>query len=156
MAALPTFIPIKDAAEYLDLPLAELREMVDSGKIDAVALPDGEIAVSEKSMTKPQRKEDLPEYKLYAHLKGVGVGINEGAKQYKISYTTLYRWYRKGLVKRLGTEGQKVLLDSADIAYCVEIYRKYGEQRGRRLFNDDGTPYKPKTGPLAEKPQKPA
>jgi predicted site-specific integrase-resolvase len=148
MAALPTYIPIKDAAEYLELPLAVLHDMVDSGKIDAIALPDGEIAVSEKSMEKPQRKEDLPEYKKHAHLKGVGVGINEGAKLYKISYTTLRRWYKKGIVKQLGTEGQKVLLDSADIAYCVEIYKKRGEQQGRRLFNDDGTPYKPKTGPL--------
>ena len=123
--------------------------MVDSGKIDAVALPDGEIAVSEKSMNKPLRKEDLPEYKKHAHLVGVEVGIAEAAREFGMATSTVHGWVKSNYVARLGQNGQKILIDKADVAYCVEIYKKHGQQRGRRLFNDDGTPYKPKTGPLA-------
>ena len=88
-------------------------------------------------------KEDLPEYKMYAHLKGIGIGINEAAKEYRIPYVTIYQWMSSGIIKKLGREGQKVLLDKADVAYCAEIYRRRGI-KGRKLFNSDGTPYQSK------------
>jgi hypothetical protein len=54
---------------------------------------------------------------------------------------------KAGYIKQLGSNGNKVLVDEADVAYCSEIYKKRGRQ-GRVLFNEDGTPYKPKTGSL--------
>ncbi|MGB9899147.1 MAG: hypothetical protein ACPLTO_14655, partial [Thermanaerothrix sp.] len=63
-------------------------------------------------------------------------------------HQTIIRWVKCGYIKQLGVDRNKVLIDEADIAYCSEIYKKRGRQ-GRVLFNPDGTPYKPKTGPLA-------
>jgi predicted site-specific integrase-resolvase len=145
MAALPRFVPLPKAAEQLSMSEDELRRLVDSGKIDAIALPDGDVAVSEKDMAEPLRKEDLPEYKKHSKWIGIGIGINEGAKKYNIPYTTLYRWYKRGLIKKIGSEGQKILLDRADVAYCAEIYSDQGAQ-GKRIFNADGTPYITKSG----------
>jgi predicted site-specific integrase-resolvase len=151
VSSLPRFVPLPQAAKQLAMSEDELRRVIESGKIDAITLPNGNLAINEKDMDKPiRRKEDLPEYKKHAHLKGVGSGINEAARNFNIPTTTLYQWVQKGYISKLGRDGQKVLIDSADVAYCSEIYKKRGTQ-GRRLFNPDGTPYKPKTGPLSQK-----
>ena len=148
VATFPRYIPLSEAATQLNIGLAKLHDMATLGKIEAIQLPDGGLAVNEQVIKKTLRKEDLPEYKKHEHLDGKEVGINEGAINYEVPYTTLYRWYKKGLIERLGKKGQKVLLDEADVAYCAEIYHDRGTQ-GRKIFNADGTPYQPKTGPLS-------
>jgi hypothetical protein len=57
---------------------------------------------------------------------------------------------KAGVIQQLGTAGNKVLLNEADVAYCAEIYHRFDAQ-GRKLFDNNGMPYKAKTGPLAEK-----
>ena len=51
---------------------------------------------------------------------------------------------QKGFVAILGEDGNKYLLDEADVAYCKTIYEKKGGGKGTRIFNSDGTPWKPK------------
>jgi predicted site-specific integrase-resolvase len=140
MAALPQFIPLPKAAEQLEMREDELRRLVDSGKIDAIALPDGDVAISEKDMTEPLSKEDLPEYKKYKELSGVGIGINEAANKYNIPFSTLRGWVLKGYIEKVGRQGQKILINEQDAAYCADIYERRGGQ-GKWLFNPDGTPY---------------
>ena len=143
---LPTYIPLKDAVKKYGVSIRELRRLAESGKIAAATLPDGDVIVSEAEVRQPLKKEDLPEYKKHAHLKGQGIGIAEAARKYSISFSTLQGWVSSGYIHRLGQTGQKVLIDEADIAYCVEIYRLKKGSRGKRLFNPDGTPYYPKAG----------
>ena len=143
MAPLPRFVPLPKAAQQLAMTEDELRKLIDSGKIDAIALPDGDVAVSEEDMTEPLRKEDLPEYKKHKKLSGLGMGINEAANKYNIPFSTLRGWINKGYIDKVGRDGQKVLVDEQDVAYCAEIYEQRGGP-GKWLFNPDGTPYKPK------------
>ena len=148
MFTLPTFLPLSEAARKYGLDEAHLRQLVEKGKIRAGVVA-GEMVVSEEEVRgeaiqeKGLRKEDLPEYQKNAHLRGIGIGINEAAKEFQIPYVTIYQWMSSGVIKKLGRQGQKVLLDKADVAYCAEIYRKKGV-KGRKLFNPDGTPYKSK------------
>jgi hypothetical protein len=113
----------------------------------------GEVVVSEEEVrseaieTNGLRKEDLPEYKKHAHLQGNPIWISEAGRKYGILQPTLSKWVRVGIIKIIGREANRILLDEADVAYCAEIYRKHGKP-GRILFNPDGTPYKPKTGML--------
>jgi len=138
MAALARFIPLSEAAHRLHVSVKETRAMIASGKIQAGVLPDGAMVVSEDTL--PKRKEDLPEYKQHVHLRGVGIGINEAAKKYSLNFSTLRRWSQSGYIARLGSEKNKILINEQDVAYCTEIYRRFGGQ-GKRLFNPDGTPY---------------
>jgi len=146
MVALPTFLPVSEAARKYGLEEARLRQLVETGKIRA-GFAMGEMVVNEDEVRgeaveqKGLRKEDLPEYQMHAHWMGIGIGINEAAKEYRIPYVTIYQWMNSGIIRKLGREGQKVLLDRADVAYCSEIYHKKGV-KGRKLFNSDGTPYK--------------
>jgi len=149
MASLPVFIPLSEAARKYGMEEAHLRQLIEKGKIRAGVVA-GEMVVSEEEVRgeaiqeKGLRKEDLPEYQMYAHLKGTPIWISEAARRYQVPHQTVVRWIKAGYIKQLGMRGNKVLIDQADIAYCSEIYRKRGKQ-GRVLFNRDGTPYKPKT-----------
>ena len=140
---LPRFISLSEAAERLRTTERDVRTLIQSGKLDGGILPDGEtMVVNEDNL--PQRKEDLPEYRKHTHLKGIGIWASEAERKYNIPNQTFVRWANNGIISTLGWDGNKRLLDEADVAYCAEIYRRQGGQ-GKRLFNSDGTPYTPKS-----------
>ena len=154
MVTLPTLIPLSEAARKYGLEEAHLRRLVEKGKIKAGVVA-GEMVVSEEEVRgeaieqKGLRKEDLPEYKKYLHLRGTGISLPKAVDKYKLNPSTIFRWYQKGIITEVGREiglgGEKILYDEADIAYCAEIYSKLGGQ-GRRTFDKKGLPYKSKTG----------
>ncbi len=154
MLTLPTFLPLSEAARKYGLDETRLRQLIEAGKIRAGTVT-GEVVVSEEEVRseaiqeKGLRKEDLPEYQIHAHLRGHSIGFTEALGRYNINLSTLYRWYKKGFIRETkrekGLGGEKIFLDEADVAYCVEVYRRRGGQ-GKRVFNREGMPYKPKTG----------
>ena len=163
---LPQLLPLSQAAAEIGMDVATLRNLVEQGKVMAGTLPGGEIAVAvqegkvvEKVETngtqeqRPRRKEDLPEYQAVAHLKGHPIWIREAARKYGVHSGTLSNWVRRGVIRRLGKEKNRILVDEADVAYCVAIYRKRGAKRGLRLFTKDGLPYQPKWKPKPEPSQ---
>jgi excisionase family DNA binding protein len=141
MAALPTFISVPEAAHQLGVSEASLRRMIEAGSIKAANV-SGEIIVNEASIRELTPKEQLPEFKKYAHLKNSSIWISEAARKYKITFSALQRWVVKGYITRLGQDKNKTLLNEQDVAYCAEIYHQHGGQ-GKWLFNPDGTPYMP-------------
>lgn len=148
MVSLPTFLPVSEAARKYGLEEARLRELVEKGKIRAGVIA-GEMVVSEDEVRNQAvtRKEDLPEYKKHAHLKGVPIWISEAERKYRVPNPTISVWVKRGLIKVLGYEKNRKLIDEADVAYCAEIYNQRKGQ-GKWLFDENGLPYKPKTGPL--------
>ena len=150
MAALPSFISTAEAALQLGVSEARLRRMIDAGTIKAANV-GRETVVSEASIRELTPKEQLPEYMKHAHLKNTPIWISDAARKYDIPNPTIVRWVSKGIIKRLGTDKNKVLIDQADMAYCAEIYHHHRGQ-GKWLFNHDGTPYVPR----AERVQIPA
>jgi hypothetical protein len=146
---LDQLITLEKAAERLNMGVDDVQAMVESGKMRGAKLPDGCLAVSEKSVAKREPtvssipKEELPEYRKHMHLKGMVIGIAEAGRKYKVPRTTIGRWVQLGYIDRTGQQGQKILLDEAEVAYCAEIYKRRGGQ-GRWLFRPDGTPYTPK------------
>jgi len=149
MSALPTYLPLPDAARKYGLDEARIRALVESGTIKA-AMVGETVVVSEAGVQnsgKPLRKEDLPEWKRHAHLKGTPIWISEAARKYGIADRTIINWVKRGFIRTLGHEKNRKLMDEADIAYCAEVYNQRKGQ-GKWLFDDNGLPYKPKTGPL--------
>lgn len=149
MAALPHLLPLPEAARKYGVSQARLKSLIDNGKINAAMIGE-EIVVSEDEVRSQAvtRKEDLPEYKKHAHLKGTPIWISEAARRYGIPGPTITVWVQRGLIKSLGHDKNKKLIDEADMAYCAEIYNQRKGQ-GKWLFDENGLPYKPKTGPLA-------
>lgn len=144
------YISLEEAADRLNMGEDDIQGLVESGRIRGAKLPDGSVAVSEKSVVKREPtmssipKEELPEYKKHAHLQGMGLGIREAARKHYIPQSTVGRWVQLGYIDRIGTSGKKQLIDEADVAYCAEVYRRRGSQ-GKWLFRQEGTPYQPKS-----------
>ena len=154
MAALPRFISTSEAAHQLGVSVDRLRRMIEAGTIKAANI-SGETVVSEASIRKFHkqqpisqasgvRKEDLPEYQKFNGFAGLSISISDAAREYDIPNPTIVRWVAKGIIKRLGTDKNKVLIDHADMAYCAEVYHSH-RGRGKWLFNADGTPYIPQS-----------
>jgi hypothetical protein len=147
---LPTYLPIAEAARKYGMSVSRLRALINDGKIKAAMVMNNLVVDEDEVRTKTiQRKEDLPEYKKHAHLRGAPIWISEAERVYNIPNPTISRWVQMGVIKKLGTRGNKVMIDQADMAYCAEIYHSRQAKQGRRLFKKNGLPYKPKTGPLS-------
>ncbi|GIV64795.1 hypothetical protein [Bellilinea sp.] len=146
MVTLPTLIPISEAARKYGLDEAHLRQLVEKGKIRAGVVA-GEMVVSEEEVRSESvtRKEDLPEWKQFAHLNDKGIGLAEAAEKYRVNIPTIYRWYKTGIIKEIGRKtvrgGTKILLNEADVAYCVFVYQTSRWSQGKRVFNKSGLPY---------------
>jgi hypothetical protein len=122
------------------------------GKIKAAMVMNNLVVVNEDEVrdnAQTLRKEDLPEYKKFAHLTGQSIWLSEASRLYNIPQQTISRWVQMGIIKKLEPSGNKVMIDQADMAYCAEIYHSRQTKQGRRLFEKNGLPYKPKTGPLS-------
>lgn len=141
MAALPKMIPLADAVKKVrGATLDDLRLLVEKGKIKGASI-NGEIFVDTKTLpTEVVRKEDLPEYKKFRHLKGIGISLGESARKYGIPHRTVNRWKTKGLVKQLGVEKNRILVDEQDIAYCAFFYHTYDNSQGQWMFDLNGAP----------------
>ncbi len=99
----------------------------------------------------PKTKEEMPEYKQFAHLHGQGIWISEAARKYASSgiYQRLITaWVVKGLIRKIRDDGNRVIVDEQDVAYCAYVYRHvmhsaYKGKRPRRIFTPAGIPYVP-------------
>ncbi len=140
---LDSLVPIETAARRVNLPISMLRGWIEAGKIKAAMYGDA-LLVSEADLMASVPKEERPEYLKFASLRGHGISSYEAERKYGVRSATISRWYRSGYIAKIGEQGaQKILLDEADVAYCVEIYRKNPGQ-GKRVFDRDGNPYRAK------------
>ena len=148
----PTYIPIKDAAAKYGYALAELKRLAQSGKIKAVQLPGGDMVVSENELEFPviKNQDELKAYKdkHYAELAGEATWISEAARKYDVPNPSVTRWVQAGFIKKMGVDKNRLLISEQDVAFYADVHKKFGGQ-GRRLFDENGLPQRPKTGPLA-------
>ena len=151
LESLPSYISLNEAGKRLGLNSMRLQDLIRTGTLKAIRMK-GETIVDEKKVeeiaTKP-KKEDLEEYKQFAHLAGVSIWTSEAARKYGIRHPTLSRWTQAGYIEKVDSDGYKTYLKEQDVAYCAFIYEERGG-RGKRIFNKDGTPYKTKAELEAE------
>ena len=149
---LPTYIPIADAARKYGYDLDELKRLAQSGKIKAVQLPDGDMVVSKNELEFPEinTKEELKAYKdeHYADLAGKETWVSKAARDYKVPHQSILRWVQAGYIRSMGQDMNRIQISEQDVAFYADMHRQFGK-RGRQLFDKNGIPQRPKTGPLA-------
>lgn len=138
---LELFITPEQAARQLGMDADSIYQWVDNGQLRAAVMTDGEIGISQYSVNQWLPKEALPEYKENQDLRGTPISINEAGRKYKLNTSTLTRWMQRGLIRRLGKDGRRTLLDEADVAYCARIYQ-LNHGQGKWVFDEAGRPYK--------------
>jgi excisionase family DNA binding protein len=135
------FVTPEQAARQLGVDLDSIYQLADEGKLRAAVMTDGSVGISQLSVNEVLPKEALPEYQVNAGLQGVPISINEAGRKYNLNTSTLTRWMQRGLIRQLGKDGRKTLLDEADVAYCARVYQKNCGQ-GKWAFDSAGRPYK--------------
>jgi predicted site-specific integrase-resolvase len=139
-----TYIPIGEASKIFSVADSVLLRWIELGRIRGAMINSTGVIVNELDIEDQLPKEEQPKYKAVAHLKGTPIGVREASRKYLIPHQTITRWIEKGYIKTLGEQtvqgGRKLLLDEADVAYCAAFYHDDPRQ-GKKLFNDDGTPY---------------
>jgi excisionase family DNA binding protein len=138
---LELFITPEQAARQLGISVDSIYQWADEGRLRAAVMTDGEIGISQHSVNQLLPKEALPEYKENQDLRGTPISINEAGRKYKLNTSTLTRWMQRGLIRRLGKDGRRTLLDEADVAYCARIYQ-LNHGQGKWVFDEAGRPYK--------------
>ena len=145
LESIPSYITLSEAGKRLDLPQARLQDLIRAGTLNAARIK-GETVVDEEKVqeiaTKP-KKEDLEEYKQFAHLSEERISISDASRKYGVSTGTLTRWKQAGYIADISSDGYRVYLNEQDVGYCASVYSRRGGQ-GKRVFNQDGTPYKTK------------
>ena len=138
------YISISDVSRALGLPSSVLKKKVKLGTIRAVTVNSKTHKTQPADKTEPtldEREAYIDAY--FAELKGVEIMTSSAARKYDVHRQNISNWVNHGHIKNIGFIGKRALLDEADVAYCVAVYRERGGT-GRWLFNDDGTPYTPK------------
>ncbi|OQY29036.1 MAG: hypothetical protein B6243_11555 [Anaerolineaceae bacterium 4572_5.2] len=155
LKSLPSYISLNEAGKRLGLNSVRLQDLIRTGTLNAARIK-GETVVDEEKVneivSKP-KKEDLEEYKQFAHLAGEKIWTSEAARKYDIHQQTLSRWVQAGYIQKIDSDGYKNYLNEQDVAYCVAVYEKR-KGVGKRAFNKDGTPYKTKAELKAEEKEK--
>jgi hypothetical protein len=102
----------------------------------------GVILVSDQDIRSNLPRDEQPDFKQFADLKGVQIGIREASRKYNLNAAIISRWVKRGLIKTYGEKsvrgGCSIIIDEADVAYCVFV-RNNNPGRGKWLFNPDGT-----------------
>jgi hypothetical protein len=137
---LDTYITPWQAVRQLGMGMPEIEVLVREGKLQAAVMTDGTIGISQRSLTGHLPREALPEYREKAELRGVPISINAAGRKYGLNTSTLTRWMQRGLIRRLGKDGRKTMLDEADVAYCANVYSNNRGQ-GKWSFDKSGKPY---------------
>jgi predicted site-specific integrase-resolvase len=79
----------------------------------------------------------------YLNLRGIPIHIGAASRKYGIPHGTISRWVQRGVLKQIGKQKNRVLLDEQEVAYCAAVYQA-NQGQGRWLFDDAGNPYNPK------------
>lgn len=89
----------------------------------------------------PTRLEETSQFKKHVKLIGTPIHLAEACRKYNIALSTLSQWVKRGLIKKLDPDKNKIMLDEAYVAYAVEVLRSHKQSKGSRIFDKNGTPY---------------
>ena len=129
-------IPLPQAAKQMGMTVEALTRLVTSGKLEAVHLPSGEIAVSERAAKRQVKPVERDE-----RLRGKPITASEAVKKYHVPRTNISDWTRRGYITVI-KPGYNTELDESDVNLCVDIHRQHKAIGSRApLFDKDGKPY---------------
>jgi hypothetical protein len=121
-------ISIEQAAQDYDTELGTLRFLIECGAIQAVQTPDGQTLVSLEDLDRV-RIPTLP----LDRLEGQPIHLSQAARKYDLSTANLTHWRQRDLIKTLGKQGNKIMLNEKDVAYIRLVIDCVGLKNGQAL-----------------------
>ncbi len=131
-----TYLTRQQALTRYPLTEDELNRLIDQG-IDTVELVSNgntELIFYDDALAAYVAERDITPEK-FAHLRGNLLGFGEAAREYKLSQVTISQWAKQGKLEVKGQQGQKKLVDEADVAYLAELGRAKKMRPGKKVFS---------------------
>lgn len=133
------FVTPQFASQQLGISEELIFKLVDEGKLRAAILPDLSVGISQQSVYSLLPRESQPEYLETMNLRGNQISINEAGRKYHLNTSTITRWMQRGIIRQIGKNGNKTMVDEGDVAYCARVIR-LNKGRGKWVFDKDGRP----------------
>jgi hypothetical protein len=94
--ALPTYLPLSEAARKHNISEKALTRMIQDGRIGGAQLPSGELLVSDDGLDQTKTKEQIIEEK-FAHLRGQAITVTKAVDRYGKGFhrNTILEWVRR-------------------------------------------------------------
>jgi len=124
---------LKDAAEKYNVEPEKLQELIGQGDVHTVLFED-ELLVSEDDVRAYVAKRDVSREQ-FEHLEGVEIGLNQAAIKYGFSTVVLSDWMKRGQVRFIRQQGNRKIINEADVAYARALADIKGLRSGRPLFD---------------------
>lgn len=131
-----TYITRAEALTRYQLSEAKLNELIEAG-IDSVLVVDGgqEIeAFYDDDLAAHTADRDIKPQN-FDHLRGNLLGFGEAARAYQLNHVTISRWVQQGQLAVKGRDGQKKLVDEAEVAYLATLGRAKNMRPGKKVFS---------------------
>ena len=123
---------LKDAAEKYNVEPEKLQELVDQGDVRCGMLGDELIVLEDDVRTYVAERDVTREQ--FKHLEGVEIGINQAAIKYRFTGVTIADWVKRGKIRIIRQQGNRKLINEADVAYARALADIKGLRSGRPLF----------------------
>jgi hypothetical protein len=123
---------LQDAAEKYNIEPERLQELVDQGEVRSGMLGDELIVLEDDVRTYVAERDVTREQ--FKHLEGVEIGINQAAIKYRFTGVTIADWVKRGKIRLIRQQGNRKLINEADVAYARALADIKGLRSGRPLF----------------------
>lgn len=121
-------IGIEQAAQDYETSVSTLRFLIRCGAIHAVQTPEGQTLVSIEDLDRvriPTLPLDL--------LEGQPIHLSQAARKYDLSLANVSNWRARGLIRTLGKQGNRIMLNEKDVAYIRLVIDCVGLKNGQAL-----------------------
>ena len=123
---------LQDAAEKYNIEPERLQELVDQGEVRSGILGDELIVLEDDVRTYVAERDVTREQ--FKHLEGVEIGVNQAAIKYRFTGVTISDWVKRGKIRLIRQQGNRKLINEADVAYARALADIKGMRSGRPLF----------------------
>ncbi len=123
---------LQDAAEKYNVEPERLQELVDQGEVRSGMLGDELIVLEDDVRTYVAERDVTREQ--FKHLEGVEIGVNQAAVKYRFTGVTISDWVKRGKIRLIRQQGNRKLINEADVAYARALADIKGMRSGRPLF----------------------
>ncbi len=129
---IPTYLPLREAAEKYRVDPDVLTRAVRDGKIKAVRINGGFALAEGEVKDFAERRRTVEELRRkYAHLAGQEISVVQAERKYGLSRGSLWRWAKAGYITVLDNRKWSRKLDERDVAIIKELI-ELGELRSGR------------------------
>lgn len=97
----PTYLPLSEAANKYNLSEESLTQLIETGKMQAVQTPSGELLVAAvNNGSESKTKQEIIAEK-FAHLRGQMITATEASEKYGLPRANILTWKLRGYISVL-------------------------------------------------------